>query len=157
MAFNCIVRWWNSDLRLLQSVIHRSTPASSIRLHRRRRELDAVKPATTKYRENRSSAVLVKPTPTPSDPVRVGFDYVKPSSSVRDKGIYLDSDVSIWNPHVIPTSRGQRPDVLQIDRTSRTSHHNDYCLNSNVIVNASVVKDLGVFVDERLNFDSHIN
>ena len=35
--------------------------------------------------------------------------------------------------------------VLQINRTSRTSHHNDYCRNSNVVVNASVVKDLGVF------------
>ena len=53
------VRWWHSDLRLLQSVIH----APSIRLHRRRRQLDAVKPVTTKYRENRSSDVLVKPTP----------------------------------------------------------------------------------------------
>jgi len=47
--------------------------------------------------------------------------------------------------------------VLQINRTSRISQHNDYYLNSNVIVGASVVKDLGVFVDERLNFDSHIN
>jgi len=39
----------------------------------------------------------------PSDPVCVGSDYVKPSSSVCDLGIYLDSDVSM-RTHVARTA-----------------------------------------------------
>jgi len=61
--------------------------SASIRLHLRRRQLDAVKQKFCgACSSNRRQHLL------PSDPVRVGSDYVQPSSSVRDLGI---SDVSM--------------------------------------------------------------
>ena len=32
----------------------------------------------------------------PTDPIRVGGDLISPATSVRDLGIYLDSDVSVF-------------------------------------------------------------
>jgi len=49
--------------------------------------VDAVKPAPAKYRQDRGPLVCVA--------LRVGTDCVTPTTSVRDLGIYVDSDVSM--------------------------------------------------------------
>jgi len=120
------VRWWNADLRPLQSIIHRSTPAPPIWLHRRRRQLDAIKPATTEYRENRSSVVLVKPTPT-SITSWYGTCWLQLRQAVviRSRPRYLPR---FWRQHVNPrhtdsiemfrhcsVNCGQSNDLCQLD------------------------------------------